>query len=170
MSTFLSALFKNIFPTLKFRVVHHEGKDDLKKSIINKLKAHSDANIRVIVLVDQDSSPDCKKLKQNIDDLCKKSGKENYKIRIVCHELESWYLGDLASIDVAFGTNLARDKGKKKYREPDKIANAKQMIKRITKQAGQIYIASKIGSAMTPESIAENKSKSFQSFLNALDF
>jgi len=72
----------------------HEGKSDLQKSIPNKIKAFSNfpGPVIFIILHDQDSN-DCIKLKNELTRLFKSERKFSYLIRIVCRELESWYLG-----------------------------------------------------------------------------
>jgi hypothetical protein len=163
MQVFLEALFKRHLPAIKYRVVPHEGKNDLKRSISSKLKLYKNSDEKVIVLIDQDSA-DCRSLKDEIVTLCQKSGATNYTVRIVCHELESWYLGDLSSVDSACGTRLAIRVGTRKFRDPDALGNPKQILKNETRQTSQLYIADQIGKVMSVESIAANTSKSFQVF------
>jgi hypothetical protein len=167
MAVFLNTLLKNIFPELEFRTVPHEGKSDLKRSIPSKLRSLADERTFFIILMDQDKN-DCYRLKAELEEICKKSENSNYKIRIVCHELESWYLGDLASMDIAFKTKIAQYQNKRKYRHPDEIANAKQESQRITGRIEQIHTATRMGNAMTRSSAEQNRSKSFQVFLRTL--
>lgn len=73
----------------------HEGKSDLKRSIPTKLRAYRKRPFSTcfVVIQDQDSN-DCKQLKQELVDLCKANKSDNitYLVRIVCHELEAWYM------------------------------------------------------------------------------
>lgn len=55
---------------------------------------------RFVVLIDQDSN-DCIVLKDRLSGLCQEGGRENCLVRIVCHELESWFLGDLEAVGQA---------------------------------------------------------------------
>lgn len=57
-------------------------------------------------------------------------------IRIACHELESFYLGDLAAVKQTYGIRLPSQQTRK-YRTPDALANAADELKRITKQEYQ---------------------------------
>lgn len=54
------------------------------------------------------------------------------------------------------------------FRIPDNIGNAKQELQRHIGKLGQLHIAEKVGQAMTSDSICENKSYSFQIFLQTL--
>lgn len=52
-----------------------EGKQDLEKNITKKLRAWQAPNSTFVVLRDQDSAPDCKKVKAQLEDLVRQSGK-----------------------------------------------------------------------------------------------
>lgn len=97
MKRFLDIIIPKILPAeIQYQTIPHEGKTDLEKSIPRKLKAWNEPDTKFIVIQDQDSW-DCKKLKQKLVDLCKPTGRE-YLVRIACHELESWYFGDLSAV------------------------------------------------------------------------
>jgi uncharacterized protein YktA (UPF0223 family) len=59
-------------------------------------------------------------------------------VRIVCTELESWFLGDFQAIEKTFNIDLKNRKNKTIYRNPDAIRNAKQELKRLVPQYQQI--------------------------------
>lgn len=100
MKELLEVLLPRIIPeTITFKCIHHEGKQDLEKSIPRKLKAWKTAG--KFIIRDQDSG-DCKEIKQQLKNLSNNSGRSDTLIRIVCHELESWFLGDLAAVEKAF--------------------------------------------------------------------
>ena len=70
------------------------------------------------------NSEDCLKLKQRLKNLCQQAGQPDVLIRIVCHELESWFLGDLAAVEPAFQLKgLAKQQDRQKYRDQDKVEN-----------------------------------------------
>lgn len=50
------------------------------------------------MLRDKDSG-DCVETKNRLAGICRDAGKPNALIRIACHELESWYLGDLSAVE-----------------------------------------------------------------------
>jgi hypothetical protein len=114
---------------------------------------------------DQNSS-DCIKLKQRLKQLCQKAQQPNVLIRIVCHELESWFLGDLAAVEKAFQKKgLAKQQNKKKFRDPDCLANASQelakLIKDYEKLSGAIMIAPHLD-------LVNNRSHSFHVFISGV--
>ena len=166
MAVFLSELLgKN--SNLDFRVVPHNGKSDLKASIPRKLHAFQGHETMFVVLVDQDST-DCNALKDDFIAICQRVANINFKVRIVCRELEAWYLGDLSAVDKAFGTKLYKERNKARHRWPDDRAYPKEYLQKIINTRGQIDIAKRMANAMTPASISENRSHSFRVFINTL--
>ena len=83
--------------------------------------------------------------------------------RIPCHELESWFLGDL--IDKAFGTNLEKLQNKRKFSDPDKLANAKEELQKYVKHYQQILGSRAIAQQM---SLTNNRSYSFRVFISGI--
>ena len=107
----------------------HNGKSDLKKSIPKKIKAfsHFYQPVKVIVIHDQDSN-DCKKLKKSLMDLCKRNGNCPVLVRIACKELESWYLGDMDAIEKVYPKFKAKIyKNSAKFRNPDIIQASQEL-------------------------------------------
>ena len=85
-----------------FRVLVHQGKNDLGKALTDKITSLSRiSGAKILITIDQDAN-DCKHLKQEIAGLIDNNCVCDYKIRIVCKELESWLLGDLPAIEKAF--------------------------------------------------------------------
>ena len=108
----------------------HNGKSDLKKSIPNKIKVFSNYHepVKVIIIHDQDSN-DCRKLKKSLVELCKTNGNCGVLIRIACKELESWYLGDMDAIEKAYPKFKAKNfKKYARFRNPD-LLQASQELK-----------------------------------------
>lgn len=99
------ALLQNLLPrvlpaTLSWQVFRFEGKQDLEKQLPLKLRAWRRPDTRFVVLRDQDSA-DCLEVKRRLLEKCQASGRADAMVRIACHELESWYLGDLTAVDKA---------------------------------------------------------------------
>ena len=94
----------------------------------------------------------------------KNKSSSNLVIRIACHELESWYFGDLTAVEKALKREgLIKYKVKKKYRDPDNIQNPSKELEKITKGDYQKNLGSKaIGS------LDKNTSPSFQSFVKGI--
>ena len=144
-------------------IIPHNGKGDLAKSIPIKLRAWSNPNDKFIIIHDQDSN-DCKQLKTELVALCANSRNE-YLVRIVCTELESWYFGDLAAISRAYGKDYTPLAAKKKYRIPDKIKNAKYELRKIIPSYQPLEGARKMGAQMKTDN---NMSKSFNVLIDGI--
>ena len=86
-------------------------------------------------------------------------------VRIVCTELESWLLGDLAAISYAYGKNFVRLRNKRKFRTPDNLANAKQELRKIVPIYQPIDGARRIASYMD---VNCNCSPSFNMFVSGV--
>jgi len=148
-----------------FLFIPHEGKSHLKKSIPVKLRAWKETNVRFIIVSDKDSS-NCKKLKKDIFELIDEKMRSDILIRIVCTELESWFLGDLDAVEKAFSINLSKKKNKSIYQNPDAITNAKQELRRLVPHYQPIIGSKRISEFMD---INKNKSKSFQVFISGIN-
>ena len=164
MKRFLDIIIPKILPAeIQYQTIPHEGKTDLEKSIPRKLKAWNEPDTKFIVIQDQDSW-DCKKLKQKLVDLCKPTGRE-YLVRIACHELESWYFGDLSAVSKAYNKDLTKLSQKSQYKIPDAIINPKKELQKYLPEHQQISGAEKIAEYFNPQI---NTSVSFQMFLSGI--
>ena len=109
------------------RYIPFEGKQDLGKQLESKLKHYQNPHAFFVVIQDQDSG-DCKKLKKDLLKKVTSSGKQSQTIvRIACRELESFYLGDLAAVSQALSIKLP-NQNSQKYRDPDRLSNAKYEV------------------------------------------
>ncbi len=160
----LEILLPKILPSgTTYQLIAHDGKQDLAKSIPRKLTAWNTPETKFVVLHDQDSN-DCIALKANLRAMCKNSDKE-VLIRIACRELESWYFGDLHAVSCAYGRDLTPLTLKSKYRNPDKIGNPKQELRKLVPEYEQIAGAKTIGPYMD---LLNNTSTSFNVFLKGV--
>ena len=162
----LNTLLPKIIPSDKFSFlcIPHEGKSNLKKSIPVKLRAWREPNVKFIIICDKDSS-DCKVLKNEINKLVNSTKYSNTLIRIICTELESWYLGDLNAVSKAFSIDLTKKINKPIYQNPDVLSNAKQELRRLVPLYQPISGSKYISKYMD---INKNKSKSFQVFISGV--
>ena len=71
----------------------------------------------------------------------------------------------MAAIDKAFGTHLQKLQDKRKFRDPDRLANAKEELKKQLSGYQQISGARAIAQQM---SITDNRSHSFQVFISGI--
>ena len=117
------------------RMVPFEGKQDLDKHLVRRIRGYQNPAARFIVLRDQDSHPDCIKLKQRLCDLCSQSGKMTAcLVRIACRELETFYLADLAATEIALGlTGLTRHQNNRKFRAPDYLGSPSGELHTLTR-------------------------------------
>jgi hypothetical protein len=133
IATVLNEILPKIIPdTTSFICIPHQGKQDLSKSIPIKIKAFKSFSpeTKFIIVHDQDSH-DCKKLKAELLEICQTAGQPNAMIRIICHELESWFLGDLAAVEKAYKlkpNSLSQQQNNRKFRNPDQLNSAKQEL------------------------------------------
>ncbi len=145
--------------------IAHQGKQDLAKSIPKKIKAFQFKPATKFVVVHDQDSHDCKTLKSNLLKICQNAGKSDVSIRIICHELESWFLGDLAAVEKAYALktkSLSKKQDQRKFRDPDQLNSAKQELKKLVSE----YYPATHAKAIAPYlSLADNKSHSFQVFL-----
>lgn len=148
-----------------FTLLVHEGKQDLEKSIPSRLRQWKIPNTHFVVMRDQNSD-DCVKLKQRLKNLCEQAGKPDTLVRIVCHELEAWFLGDLAAVEKAFNVKgLAKKQKHKKFRDPDRLANASQELDKLVKG----YDKRRGARAIAPSlDLTNNRSHSFQVFIKGV--
>lgn len=119
-------------PEVAVRYIVFEGKQDLDKQLHRRLQKYRTPGARFVILRDKDSA-DCHALKRELQDKCDATGRSGVLIRIACHELESWYLADLAAVSSAFGLGgLSNKQRQAKYRSPDHLANAAEELQKLT--------------------------------------
>lgn len=126
-------------PSIMPRYISFEGKSDLEKQMLRKMRGYLNPDARFIIMRDQDNIPDCRVLKQALLRRCEDAGKSDVSlVRIACRELESFYLADLTAVKRALGINgLASQQGKAKFRNPDVVQKPSQDLKALTKQCYQ---------------------------------
>jgi len=166
MKVLLDILLPKILPqSILFKCIPHEGKNDLDKSIPRKLKAWKIPNTYFIVVRDKDSA-NCIDVKKRLTKLCTNAGRPDTLVRIACHELESWFLGDLLAVEKAFKiSKLSKKQQQKKYKNPDNLANASQELEKLVKGYRKVSGAKKIAPYLT---IENNKSESFNIFIKGV--
>jgi hypothetical protein len=165
MKAFLEELLPRIVPGTSCRLVPHEGKLDLEKSVPRKLRAWRSPGVRFIVVRDQDSE-DCRALKKRLVSTAEEAGRPDTVIRIVCRELEAWLLGDLVALGTAFDApHLESLRGKAKFRNPDGLGNPSEEIRKLVSRYQKISGARAVGRHIDP---SRNVSPSFQVFVTTV--
>lgn len=163
----LKSLLPRLLPSdLSFRCVVFEGKQDLEKRLPGKLRGWKAPDTHFVVLRDKDNG-DCMLVKDKLTRICLSEGKPETLVRVACHELESWYLGDLVAVEKGLGIDgLARYQGRAKYRSPDRLANPVQELQRLTGNRHQKVSGSRrIGPHL---SLTSNASHSFSIFVSGI--
>ncbi len=149
-------------------IIPHEGKSDLEKSVPRKLKAfrnYQNCQYKFVVVRDQDSG-NCHTIKESLTSICKEAGGNDVLIRIACHELESWFLGDLQAVERGLEKrNLSRHQNSRKYRNPDHLHCPSGELEMLIKGYRKVEGARKISPYMDFEA---NKSKSFNVFISGI--
>lgn len=131
------AMLEGLLPRLlpndwKVRYIVFEGKSDLEAQIVRRLRGYRDPDAQFVVLRDKDSA-DCIATKADLVEKCMQANCGNVLVRIACHELESWYLADLAAVEKALQIHgLAERQRAAKYRAPDRLANAAEELEKLT--------------------------------------
>ena len=148
-------------------VTHHciafDGKQDLEKQLTIKLRGWRRPDTQFLIMRDQDSG-DCRAIKKNLQRICQESGKTNVLIRIVCRELESWYLANLTAVEFALEMpGLAKQQNNAKYRKPDRLSAPAKELRTLTKNRYQKISGSRaIGIHLDLEN---TRSTSFKHFI-----
>lgn len=162
---FLEALLPRLFPYLSYLIIHHDGKQDLENRLQKRLVHWNITSDFFMVIRDKDGD-DCIALKQRLLEKCHAAGKHDAVVRIACHELESWYLGDLNAVAQAYQKPAIRNKhGKGKFRNPDVLVNPSQELGKIVSEFRKVSGASLMGATLNAEG---NLSRSYQVLLQGI--
>ena len=167
MAEALRGLLPRVFPKWRenqdWIVIVHEGKSDLEGAIPRKLRAWKVPGDRFLIVRDNDGG-DCVELKSRLLALAQEREAGEVLVRIVCQELEGWFLGDPKALREAY-PHVASLKIHSIPDDPDAMTNASEFLARITGQTGKILAAKAIAPHLDP---ARNKSRSFHVFLEGI--
>ena len=148
--------------TIRCRYIVFEGKQDLEKQMVKRMRGYRVPNTRFVVLRDKDSE-DCQQVKNRLVEKCTEAHYPASLVRVACHELESWYLGDLAAVEAGLGvTGLARQQHKTPYDKPDDLPAPARKLQSIAPAYQKVGGSRAIGPHLDP---ANNRSHSFGVFV-----
>ena len=165
LDEWLPRLFPGWLNGVHFQCIPHEGKTDLERSITRKLAAWRVPGDRFVVVRDNDNA-NCEKLKERLRELCHQSGRPDTLIRLVCQELESWYLGDLKAVAMAFRQQkVDTPRHRKRFAHPDNWQKPSAEIKRLVPTFQKISGARAMAAHLTPDG---NLSTSLQYFVRGI--
>ena len=158
----LPRLFPGWVDGQHFLCIPHEGKSDLDRSIARKLAAWRIPDDSFIIVRDNDNT-DCIALKARLQTLCQQSGRAETMIRLVCQELEGWYIGDLAALAAAFNRpRLDTAAHRKRFAEPDAWQKPSVEVKRLVPAFQKYSGARAMAQHLNPD---HNRSRSMQVFV-----
>ena len=154
----LAGLWPSALEGLHWHIIHHQGKADLESNLVDKMRSWNYNSPHFIILRDNDGG-DCQALKNRLLDLATSTSKPHH-IRIVCQELEAWFLGDLEAVEAAFPKSDATSyQNRNPYRFPDKPTHPSQLIAELTGTSAKVGRAEEIAPHLNSET---NRSPSFQ--------
>ncbi|MDR1888276.1 MAG: DUF4276 family protein [Zoogloeaceae bacterium] len=161
---FLPRLFPGWVETQHFLCVKHEGKSDLDRSIPRKLKAWRYPDDIFVIVRDNDNA-DCIAQKERLRAMSRAAGRPDTLVRLVCQELESWYLGDLQALGKAFNMEVNTPGNKKRFANPDTWQKPSHEIRKLLPPFQKISGARAIAGHLQKE---KNCSRSFQIFIQGI--
>ena len=169
MKEFLDGFLPRILPEgVTFTVVPHEGKSDLERSLPRKLRGWRTPDTRFVVVRDQDSAR-CVDVKASLVRLCAQAGRPDSLVRVACHELESWFLGDLQALADAYGTPaLSAHVGRSKWRDPDRLGSPSQELVRLVPTYQKVAGARLMGPRLDPSRCTSGSLRTFVSGVQRL--
>lgn len=170
MKVLLDGLLPRFFPDWQkgthFMCVPHEGKSDLDKSVPRKLREWKVPGDRFVIVRDNDNA-DCVAIKARYVSVCAASGRPESLVRLVCQELESWYLGDLWAMAQAFvQPNLDTPGLRKRFAEPDNWQKPSVEVDRLVTDFGKVAGARAM--AVHLRAGEHNRSMSFKAFVDGV--
>lgn len=129
------------------------------------MRAWQHPDDRFVIVRDNDNA-DCIDVKGRFRALCLDNHRPDTLIRLVCQELESWYLGDLKALAAAFGNpKLDSAANRKRFAAPDSWQKPSVEVQRLApvfqKIAGARAMASHLGNP-------NNRSSSFRVFVTGV--
>jgi hypothetical protein len=166
----LNGLLPRLIPShIATQCIAFQGKQDLERNIVRKMRGWKAPNTLFVVMRDQDSG-DCQVIKKNLQGLCFQGNRPDALVRIACKELESWYLADLQAVEKGLGIDgLARNQNKAKFRNPDHLGSPSKELSALTNGEYQkIGGSRRIGPHLNPENQRSNSFTVFVSGLKAL--
>ncbi|MBG8556101.1 DUF4276 family protein [Hymenobacter guriensis] len=155
-------------PSITFRLIPFEGKQDLEKRMVAKLRGYINPEARFIVMRDQDSAPDCRVVKNRLVAKCQEAGKGAVSmVRVACRALETFYLADLAAVEEALQLRgLSSQQANAKFRAPDYLEAPDHELGKITEHMYQKVEGSRLLGPLLD--LTNERSVSFKHLLRAI--
>lgn len=142
-----------------------QGKQDLEKRMVLRMRHWLLPDSRFLVMRDQDSG-NCREVKAALRERCEAAGRPDAVVRVACRELESFFVGDWEAVAQAFGRPaLAALARKATYREPDALGSPSQELAKHLGGYQKRDGARRIAPLIDPE---RNRSPSFHALRSAV--
>ncbi len=157
-----------LHPDISPRFIPFEGKQDLERQMLKRLRSYLNPQARFIVLRDLDNAPDCIAVKWKLTERCEQAGQARKTlVRIACRELEAFYLADLQAVEQGLSIKkLARQQGYAKFRDPDLLGSPSKELATLTRGEYQKVSGSRvIGEFLDPDN---ERSPSFKNLVRAI--
>ena len=162
VESILEIHFPERLKAVDWMILEYGGKSDLEGNFPGKMRSRTYGNPHFVILRDADGQ-DCVKLKRRLEMLASATG-GRFTVRIVCQELESWLLGDSPAVCGAY-PDCRFNNDEAKFRDPDRLNNASQILHELTRERSKPRRASSIAPHLDPD---RNRSHSFQVFYRTL--
>lgn len=171
MKSLLIELLPRLFPGWvhqeDFLCIPHEGKSDLDRSIPRKLAAWKIPGDQFVIVRDNDGAV-CTEVKTRLINLCHAHGRPDTLVRLVCQELEGWYIGDLQALALAFeDAKIFSPRNQKKFIQPDTWQKPSVELKRMIPTFQKGSAATLMGKHLAVDE-KQNQSESFKFFIQGL--
>ena len=122
--------------------------------------------MRFVIVRDKDEG-DCRRVKARLYSLCQTGRREDSLIRIACHELEAWYLGDTEALANAFGNESLRGLSRKaRFRDPDSVSRPSDAIRTLVPEFQKVSGARLMAQHLSRDG---NRSRSYQVLLEGIE-
>ena len=164
MKATLEVLLPKLGVTIdRVQILSHQGKSDLEASWRRKLPNWNTLGVSFLILRDADGA-DCVDRKATLSEVASHCGKTDVcKVRIVCQELEAWFLGDADALRAA--GYLKQNQNPKELREPDLLVKPSHILARWKPGRQKVAGAVEIAKHMEPQ---RNTSPSFRHTMEAI--
>ena len=139
----------------------------MRKASPTKLRAWREPGVRFVVVRDQDGG-DCREIKSSLTRLCRESGRMDVLVRVVCRELEAWYVGDTEALGRAFPEtrlNALRRLQGSRFRNPDNVVHPSDAIADVIPEFQKRLGARRMAAVLS----RENRSRSFREFVSGVE-
>ena len=166
MKALLEGLLPRLFPDMSFQCISHNGKTHLERNIPIKLRGWREPGVRFVVIRDSDQG-DCVEIKRRLVRMCAEAGRPDTLVRIVCQELEAWYLGEPDALADAFGDERLRGIGRRaRFRDPDAVQKPSEAVMELAPGFRKARGAKTMAAFLSRE---RNSSRSFQVLMSGID-